>query len=150
MAADENGLNDGVFYLRVHPSSLDLLTQTAAYPLENPEEDLGWFGEQAAMARVIKAAEARHKAANEPSGIAWVPRRWFNSYEREERFEGEPGSFLVHFAGMGETRLYHMAKWLDELQTNQAKWEVPFEHSIYKDDVPAFWNEYTANMTGKA
>lgn len=57
VTADHNGLNNGVFYLRVHPSSVDLLTKTISYPLTHPEDDLGWFGEQGAMAEVIKSIE---------------------------------------------------------------------------------------------
>lgn len=150
VTADHNGLNNGVFYLRVHPSSVDLLTQVAAYPLAHPEDDLGWFGEQAAMARVIKSIEARHDDASGPSGIVWIPRTWINNYEWEHGFEGEPGSFLVHFAGLAETRLAHMAAWLDELKSNQAKWEIPVERTMYRDAIPNFWNEYAANVTGKA
>ncbi|KAF2148188.1 glycosyltransferase family 34 protein [Myriangium duriaei CBS 260.36] len=110
VTGDHNGLNDGIFYLRVHPSSLDLLTQTAAYPLAHPDEDLGWFGEQAAMANVIKSFEAQSKISGSPSGIAWLPRMWFNAYEFEHGFEGQPGHMLVHFAGLAETRLSHMQK----------------------------------------
>lgn len=147
MTADHNGLNNGVFYLRVHPSSLDLLTQIAAYPLAHPDEDLGWFGEQAAMARVIEAEEAKFSHATSSSGIVWVPRSWFNHYEFEHGFEGEPGSFLVHFAGLAETRLSHMADWLNELQQNQGKWEIELGKTEYKDAIPRFWDEYTANVT---
>lgn len=98
--ADHNGLNNGIFYLRVHPSSFDLLTHIVAYPLTHPKDDLGWFGKQAAMARVLENAEANAKGSAEPSGVAWVPRAWFNHYQFGHGFEGEPGSFLVHFAGL--------------------------------------------------
>lgn len=147
VTADHNGLNNGIFYLKVHPSSVDLLTRIVAHPLTRPDEDLGWFGEQAAMARELEAAEARFKTSSKPSGIVWVPRPWFNHYEFGHGFEGEPGSFLVHFAGLAETRLEHMASWLEELQQNQSKWEVPFEETAYKDAIPRFWEEYTANAT---
>lgn len=150
VTADHNGLNDGVFYIKVHPSSIDLLTQIAAYPLAHPDEDLGWFGEQAAMARVIKAIEAQHKDAGDATGIAWVPRPWFNYYEFEHGFEGEPGSFMVHFAGLAETRLTHMQTWLDELQQNQAKWELPIENTSYKDSVVKFWRKYAADPAGNS
>lgn len=147
VTADHNGLNNGIFYLKVHPSSVDLLTQIAAYPLEHPDVDLGWFGEQAAMAKVISSIEAQHKATDNPSGIAWVPRTWFNHYEFEHGFEGEPGSFLVHFAGLAETRLSHMAAWIDELQRNQAKWEIPLQNTTYENDIPDFWANYTVDPT---
>jgi hypothetical protein len=148
VTADHNGLNNGVFYLRVHPSSVDLLTKTIDYPLAHPEDDLGWFGEQAAMAKVITSIEAEHQDLTNPSGIAWIPRTWINNFEWERGFEGEPGSFMVHFAGLGETRLAHMATWLDELQRNHAKWEIPVENTALNDAIPGFWREYEANTTG--
>lgn len=132
----------------MHPSSLDLLTQTLAYPLAHPEEDLGWFGEQAAMAHVIKSIETQHETARTASGIAWVPRDWFNNYEFEHGFEGKPGSFLVHFAGLAETRLQHMANWLEELGRDQAKWEVDVGETPYRDSVPEFWRKYADGLGG--
>lgn len=102
------------------------------------------------MARVIKSTEERHKNISDLSGIVWIPRTWINNYEWEHGFEGKPGSFLVHFAGLAETRLAHMAAWLDELLNNQAKWEIPVDRTWYKDAIPAFWNEYAVNVTGKS
>ena len=147
VTADHQGLNNGIFYLKVGRSSLDLLTQIVDYPLAHPDDDLGWFGEQAAMENVIKATEALLENEGKPPGIAWVPRQWFNTYQFEHGFEGEPGHFIVHFAGLAETRISHMASWLDELQFNQAKWEIPPEKSFYKTAIPDFWTEFAANAT---
>lgn len=150
VTADHNGLNNGVFYLKVHPTSVDLLTKTINYPLAHPEDDLGWFGEQAAMAKVIETIEAEHQDTRHPSGIVWIPRTWINNYEWEHGFEGEPGSFMVHFAGLAETRLAHMAAWLDELRQNKERWEVPFEKTSLKHAIPEFWRDYAAKATGSA
>jgi hypothetical protein len=147
VTADHQGLNAGVFYLRVHLSSVDFLTQVVDYPLAHPDEDLGWFGEQAAMANVFRSLEKQSEAKGTFSGIAWVPREWFNTYEFEHGFEGQPGHFMVHFAGLAETRLQHMANWLSELQHNQAKWEIPLEKTFYADAIPRFWDEFAANTT---
>jgi len=144
VTADHNGLNNGVFFLRVHTASVDLLTEVAAYPIHHPEEDLGWFGEQAAMANVIEAKQNRSQHLGEESGIVFVPRTWFNHYEFEHGFEGEPGSFMVHFAGLGATRIDHMANWLTELHTNTAKWEIPLQDTVYNTSIPEFWAQYSA------
>lgn len=149
VTGDQNGLNAGVFYLRVHPSSLDLLTQAVDYPAAHPDEDLGWFGEQAAMANVIKSIEASPKKTTTYPGIVWVPRIWFNAYQFEHGFEGEPGNAMVHFAGMGETRLGHMQEWLDELQQNQTKWEKPLNETFYETAIPEFWKDFEANKTSQ-
>lgn len=146
VTADHNGLNTGLFYLRVHPSALELLTQTVAYPAAHPEQDLGWFSEQAAMANVTQAIEATQTTTSYP-GIVWMPRTWFNAYEFEHGFEGSPGSMLVHFAGLGEKRLLRMSKWLEVLEQTPGKWEAPLEKTFYKSAISEFWNEFEANHT---
>lgn len=146
VTAEHNGLNNGVFYIRVCHSSLDLLTKTINYPLAHPKEDLGWFSEQATMARVIKSIEAHERKAAKPFGIAWIPRTWINTYEFERGFEGSLGSFMVHSTGLAETRLSHMAKWIDELRQSQAKWEIPLERTELQDAIPNFWETYRSNV----
>lgn len=147
VTADHQGLNNGIFYLKVGHDALDLLTQVIDHPLAHPDEDLGWSGDQAAMERVIQATEKRLESQGRPRGIAWVPRLWFNTFEWEHAFEGEPGHFIVHFAGLAETRIQHMANWLTELQDQQAKWEIPFEKTFYAEDVPQFWSDFAAKST---
>lgn len=142
VTADHNGLNAGIFFLRVHPSSVDFLTQVLAYPLYNPNEDLGWFGEQAAMANVIKKIEAEKKAEGRASGIAFVPREWFNTYQFEHGFEGKRGDFLVHFAGLGETRLMHMSNWLQTLESSPSEWDVPLDETDYENRTVSFWRQF--------
>lgn len=145
--ADHNGLNDGLFYMRVHPSSIDLLTEVIDYNFAHSDEDLGWLGEQIAMERVIKKREDAAREAGRPTGIAWLPRPWFNSFQFEAGFEGEPGHHIVHFAGLGETRVGLMGQWLAELKTDQAKWEMPFEDTFYRAAIPEFWEQYAANVS---
>jgi hypothetical protein len=147
VTADREGLNAGVFYLRVHAKSVDLLTQTVAYPLDYPDVDLGWFGEQAAMANVIKAMEAGPQPQEQYPEIAWLPHAWFNAYQSEDSFEGQPGDMLVHFAGLGATRLSHMQKWLEEIKHNTAKWEIPLDQTIYNEAIPEFWKAFEKNGT---
>jgi hypothetical protein len=57
VTADHQGLNNGIFYLKVHQSSIDFLGQIVDYPLAHYCEELGWLGEQAAMENVIKSME---------------------------------------------------------------------------------------------
>ena len=101
------------------------------------------------MAHVINAAEIRHETAGRPSGIAWVPRDWFNNYKFEHGFKGKPGSLLVRFTGLVETRLQHMVNWLAELGQNQAKWEMPVEDTPYKDSTPEYWGNTAESLNSK-
>lgn len=148
VTANHNGLNNGLFYLCIHQRALDLLTQTIDYPLAHPDEDLGWSAGQAAMANVISSIETQTELDGGPSGIVWVPREWFNTYQFEHGFEGQPGHFVVHFAGLGGTRITHMASWLEELEVHQARWEIPLESTFYKTAVPEFWAQVAASATG--
>lgn len=147
VTADGNGLNDGVFYLRVHHSSVDLLTETIDYNFAHPEEDLGWLGEQIAMGRVIEKRETAARKAGTPTGIAWIPRLWFNSFQTDSGYEGGPGHHIVHFAGLGDTRLGLMEQWLTELKADQAKWEVPFAETFYQQAIPKFWDDYAVSLS---
>lgn len=147
LTADKNGLNAGIFYLKVHPDSVDFLTQVVAYPLDYPDIDLGWFGVQAAMSKVLEAMKADPRRRDALAGVAWIPRTWINAYQGERIFEGKPGDLMVHFAGLGATRLSLMAKWLDELVQHPAKWEVPLGKTRYEKAVPGFWNQFVSNST---
>ncbi|OQN95327.1 hypothetical protein B0A48_18702 [Cryoendolithus antarcticus] len=51
------------------------------YPLAHPGEDLSWFGEQAAMERVMHAIETRLNDHAASRGIAWIPRLDFNALD---------------------------------------------------------------------
>lgn len=144
VTADHQGLNNGIFYLRVCQDSIDLLTQVVDYPMTHPDVDLGWFGEQAAMDHVIHSLETRSKDEARSSGIAWAPRLWFNAFQWEHGFEGEPGDSIVHFAGLAETRLQHMTDWLVELRDHQAKWEMPLEDTSYGREISEFWKGVAA------
>ncbi|KYG41379.1 glycosyltransferase family 34 protein [Acidomyces richmondensis BFW] len=136
-----------LFYLKINQYSLDLLTQIVDYPMAHPDIELGWSADQAAMERVIRSMEIQLKDQDRPPGIAWVPREWFNTFEFEHGFEGQPGHFIVHFPGLGETRISHMAQWLNVLQQNQQEWEISPEYTFYAEDVPRFWNEFAANAS---
>jgi hypothetical protein len=100
------------------------------------------------MANVIKSIESSPQTAGYP-GIVWMPRTWFNAYELETGFEGEAGNMLVHFAGLAETRLSHMSKWLDELEQSPAKWEIPLRQTFYENAISEYWSEFSANATAK-
>jgi len=149
VTADHNKVDSGAFYLKVHQLSVDLLTRTLNHPLARPENDLGWFGEHAAMATVIRAIDAEHRDRTNSSGIAWIPRAWINYQVGEYDFDGEPGSFMIHVADMDETRQAHMITWLNELQRNQARWNIPLEHLSLKDEISEFWRSYTTSAVRK-
>lgn len=72
---DWNGLHSGVFFLRVHPWSVELLSAAIAYPVVKPDVQLMWL-EQSALSNVL--AENEYFARS----TVYCPLRWFNAYMR--------------------------------------------------------------------
>lgn len=142
VTTDHNGLNDGVFFLRVCGASLDLLTRVVDYPLARPDEDLGFNMEQNALSRVLNSM-----AEGTKRGVAWVPYQWFNVYQKRDKgFEGQPGVFLVHFPGLRERKAGYMEAWLEELRANPSDWEVDVEETGLGGSVREFWDGFAADM----
>lgn len=88
-AKDWNGLNAGVFILRVCPWSVDLLTRVMTHKHYHPNEDYT-FEEQSILSRLTERDE-RFKSAS-----IYVPKTWINSYFY---LNGDviPGSLIAHF-----------------------------------------------------
>jgi hypothetical protein len=96
---DWNGLNNGVFLIRVSTWSVNLLTKVLAYPTYKPDEDLP-STEQSAMELMIQ--DPRYA-----SRYIYVPPGWFSSYPRDEdeawaKYHVERGDMMLHFAGVGD------------------------------------------------
>jgi mannan polymerase II complex MNN10 subunit len=104
---DVNGLNDGVFLLRVNSWAIDLFTAILAFRYYNPKVKLP-YTEQSAMEYVIGTSQFRNQTR-------YVPQHWFNGYqlggpvffETREDADGmdaeyvRRGDYMVHFAGQG-------------------------------------------------
>ncbi|KAK2609372.1 hypothetical protein QQS21_002153 [Conoideocrella luteorostrata] len=135
VADDWNGLNNGVFGIRVSRYAAELFAGVLAYRDFEPDTQLA-FQDQSAMELMLK----RRKFANH---VAKVPQRWFNAYESDDTDPGPsyfyPGDFLVHFAGVPD-RETHMNKWADRSEQMSAKWNVPLLKTTYPEDLERFWN----------
>ncbi|KAF2211655.1 glycosyltransferase family 34 protein, partial [Cercospora zeae-maydis SCOH1-5] len=139
---DWNGLNNGVFFLRVSEWSVEFLSAVLALRSFKPEEELR-FTEQSAMEKVMGMGKFEQ-------GVVEVPPFWFNSYVPEgEGGEGETegdedkfgyrrGQFLVHFAGKGDKE-GEMGKWMDVLRRNRNVLEVEVEETNLGPQVEEFW-----------
>ncbi|KAF2996193.1 hypothetical protein E8E13_000925 [Curvularia kusanoi] len=143
---DFNGLNNGVFMLRVNSWAVELFNTILAFRHYKPEVELR-FTEQSAMELVIKEDQFKDK-------IKFVPQYWFNGYP-----EGEPekfkdrrdqndlqeehvrrGDFLVHFAGLpGKGKA--IRGWLDMLAQLEDVWKTKSAQRDVDRDIAAFWHE---------
>ena len=130
---DENGLNSGVFFLRVDQRSVALTTKVLGFPIFRPEVDLGFSADQQAMALVLQEPQfLRH--------TVWQPRLWYNTYQRSSGYEGKRGNLLVHFPGL-EDRWTQMSTWLNLVSHPKVvEWHAPLGQTTYPADVDRFWS----------
>lgn len=136
-SSDWNGLNNGVFPVRVNRWSVELFSAIAAYRYYRPEEALT-FRDQSAMNTLM--GEPRFA-----KNVMQLPQRWFNAYQGEQNetlapYQIRRGDMLVHFAGVGN-RDERMAFWLDRAEQHMEDWEVPAKSTSYAQEVKDFWAE---------
>jgi hypothetical protein len=129
---DHNGLNTGVFFMRVDPWSVTFLTKSMGLPMFRADIDLGFSIDQEAMANVFQESEYGYARI-------YQPRQWFNTYEFDHGYEGKKGNMLVHFPGLGD-RWNHMSRWLDTIEQNPEEWEVELSNTTYQAEIDQFWS----------
>lgn len=135
---DWNGLNNGVYPVRVHPWSVELLTTILTYPIYRPDEELP-LRDQTAMAEVLKMPRfSRHTAI--------VPMKWFNGYHRvinetADHMLAHPGDLLVHLAGVPD-RFAVMEHWLQKVDDHSLEYEIPYAQTAYKQEIRKFWEDF--------
>ncbi|KAF1833023.1 hypothetical protein BDW02DRAFT_589971 [Decorospora gaudefroyi] len=141
---DHNGLNNGVFFLRVNNWAIDLFTAILAFTHYKPEVPLP-FTEQSAMEQVLNTPQFKDQAR-------YVPQHWFNGYpkggplvfkEREnldglDDFQVRRGDYLVHFAGHGD-RAKALPEWTDMLEQMEDVWKKGRVQRDIGEEVKAFW-----------
>ena len=133
---DFNGLNNGVFPLRVHPWSVELFAAVVAFRHYRPDEHLV-TRDQAALEKVLADESFVGPHAVE------APQRWFNAYAGEHNATLEPysvrrGDLLVHFAGV-PNRESVMQHWLERAEAALPDWELPVPSTSYPDEARDFW-----------
>ncbi|OHE94722.1 hypothetical protein CORC01_09939 [Colletotrichum orchidophilum] len=156
VAADDwNGLNNGVFLLRVSQWAIELFSAILAFRHFRPGTELR-FTEQSAMEILIK-----EKRFNK--GVRMMPQHWFNSYpgsvKAEAYLEGNDenglsewqtrrGDFLIHFAGLGEDdRGKEMASWLDMLGKTHYTLEAGRVQRNITSAMETYWEESESEET---
>ncbi|KAF4548500.1 Hypothetical protein D9617_27g044670 [Elsinoe fawcettii] len=148
---DKNGLNNGVFFLRVHPWSIKLLKTVLGIDSYEADVDLE-YSEQTAMELWILSDTFRKH-------VMHAPQRWFNAYSNEWGFREvsghveavktvkdmdsstiRQGDLLVHLAG-GSNKERIMSRFLSIAQEHRSEWEVEYEGSALQAEIEHFWNE---------
>lgn len=147
-ANDMNGLNNGIFLLRVSHWAIDVFTAILAYRHYNPTVELKWT-EQSAMELVLQDHRFKDK-------VQLVPQHWFNAYQHGNASEfvssngtspegwdelnARRGDWLVHFAG-NQHKDEVLNEWADMLDGLGDVWETGRVQRNVDGEVRQFWEE---------
>lgn len=134
---DWNGLNNGVFLIKVSRWSVELLSSILSFRYFKPDVPLT-FRDQSAMSIMMSEPHFQKKTL-------FVPQRWFNGYQGEHNYTLEAhqvrrGDLLVHFAGVGD-RDNRMRFWLERAEDHRPDWEIEFKHTTYPTEIKDFWHD---------
>lgn len=141
---DFNGLNDGVYFVRVSEWAIDLFTDILAFRRFRPEVHLQ-FVHQSIMEKLLR--EDRYRA-----GVRYVPQYWFNSYplggsnDFETRTDtagmsserARRGDFIVHFAGDGDKKAW-IDSWDDVVRRMGNVWQSGTWQRNTTGEIERFW-----------
>jgi len=90
ISSDNNGINAGIFFLRVHPWSLSYMNRSVSYAFTHQASFI-YYSDQTSMNNVLFESNG-----SENEHFAIVPQKWFNMYVAETT----PGYLLIHLAGV--------------------------------------------------
>lgn len=133
---DGHGLNNGVFFIKVDPWSVELLAAVIAFPSYRPEVTLQ-YRDQSALAEILKME-------NFKLNYLLLPQRWFNAYQAElsddsrRPWQINRGDLLVHFAGV-PSRDERIRAFLDRAERRLAEWEIDYQNTTYPREIEEFW-----------
>jgi galactosyl transferase GMA12/MNN10 family len=139
---DANGLNNGVFFIRVSAWAIEVMSANVAYRTFNPHEQLT-FQDQSALDNIFHMDKFRDQ-------VVYCPQRWFNAYqsgllnETIEANQVRRGDLVVHFAGVGN-KLERMNYWCDIAEKHLPDWEVGVVYTSYLEEIEEFWSQKRDN-----
>ncbi|KAF1996219.1 glycosyltransferase family 34 protein [Amniculicola lignicola CBS 123094] len=136
---DHNGLNNGVFFVRVSPWAFKLFASALSIPEYQPEIPLK-YSEQSAMEEAIKRPWWKER-------VVQVPQRWFNCYPPKGKPSEESapsicreGSMLIHFASNRDgKRPERMARFHEIANQKNAEWYKPINETGYMNEIGEYW-----------
>ena len=136
---DWNGLNCGVFFVRVTEWSVNFFTEVVAVPLVNPLLDLGFNLDQSAMREVLRKPTYK-------SRFLYQPVNWHNGFHDSGTHfrDVQPGDLLVHFAGVKAGGHEHLVAaitgWFETVDNGTSNWALPLDETFYNAEIVAYWD----------
>lgn len=128
---DSDGVTNGVLFLQVHPSNVNMLIDVLTIP--KGEFGGGQDGARRALEKILRSDAYRDH-------VLYQPRKWYNSYQiSTDVSEAHPGDLLVHFHGMGGDKWGAMASTIAQTADLKRDWALPLEQTSYTKDVEDYW-----------
>lgn len=136
---DQNGFNAGMFLIRVHEWSVNMLAEVVALRTLQPDVKLDFY-DQSALAWV-------NNRTGYQEHFLFQPHNWWNAFG----LQGDPHPidfFTLHFAGVdccgaGDPKGTVMSRWLDKLDINPNEYYRPLENMTLPGQVSDYWNTLT-------
>ncbi|KAH7392328.1 galactosyl transferase GMA12/MNN10 family protein, partial [Phaeosphaeria sp. MPI-PUGE-AT-0046c] len=134
---DRNGLNNGVFFVRVNEWSLKMFASALSIREYMPEVVLK-YTEQSGMENTIERPLWN-------SSVVYVPQRWFNGFPPSSKSTNSssaarPGSLLIHFASNRDgMRPKRMAHWGEVARNKSVDWYKTFDQTGYGMEIVEYW-----------
>ena len=152
---DRNGLNNGVFMIRVNQWAFKLFASALSIREYQPEIPLK-YTEQSGLEETIKRVSSALFPTYAPiitkqpwwaSGVAYVPQNWFNGFppdrnatDDNSRMHARKGSLLIHFASNRDgKRPERMAYWGSVVSDGTSDWNKPVEKTWYQEEIAEYW-----------
>lgn len=152
---DHRGLNNGVFFLRVHEWSVWLINSCLNTQIHDPELELE-FADQSALQYWLNQERFRNNTIH-------VPQRWFNAYAgyrgastdlfadpmkppyKYKANSVREGDLLVHHAGHKSLRAQRMLPWVEVAERHVSSWELQLDETQYQKEISQFWEGEAKN-----
>ena len=145
---DHNGLNFGVFFIRVCSWTAMFMSDVLALRHYQPDLKLR-FNEQSAVAHLLDTTKVYSSA------VAIIPQRWVNAYMGPRHWDGElrkggtaksnsviEGDLLIHFAGHSKQKKTRMSAFMNKQEEMKDVWQIEYEKTRYPKEIANFWRRF--------
>ena len=121
----EDGLDGGVFFLRVHEWSVRMLIEVLSVPQHEGQK---------ALEKILRSDAYRHH-------VFYQPRRWYGAYELSPGgFQDKRGDMFVHFHDLGGDKWRNMEDTLARTSDAKKSWSVPLKQTTYTTRIRDYWD----------
>ncbi len=132
---DQNGFNAGMAIFRVHPWSVQMLSETIALRHLLPDVAFDFFDQGALRWVFEREGYAEH--------VIYQPHNWWNSFGLNQK-PYDTDAFMLHFAGVdccgqADSRGTVMGRWLDTLESKPDTYVVELENMKLPTEVKEYW-----------